>query len=65
MEHIARAESLSCPSVFGVNVFTLFNVEKQRSLSTVVIGIVQIIFNNFTVSRNTLLRLLSQRNWNM
>jgi hypothetical protein len=59
------AQSLSCPIVFRVNVFTLFNVEKQRSLSTVVMGIVQIIFNNCTVSRNTLLRLLSQRNCNM
>jgi hypothetical protein len=52
MLSIDKALSLDCPIVLCKNVFTRFKVEKHLSLSTVVMGSVHKIFNNFTDSEN-------------
>lgn len=55
---IASADNLSCPIVLRKNVLIRFNVEKQRSLSTVVIGIVHNMFSNFIDSEKVSQSLL-------
>src|SRR5215469_6769840 len=52
IESIANAESLSWSIVFLRKVLILFKVEKHRSASDVVIGIVISTFNIFTHSLN-------------
>ena len=52
------------PMEFLKNVFILFNVEKHLSLSTVVIGMVTIIFKIVTHSEKVRNMLLSRKNCN-
>lgn len=58
MDSMASAFNLPSVIEFHRNVLILFNVEKHRSASAVVIGIVRRTFNNFKVSVKVACRLL-------
>src|SRR5215469_3032899 len=58
-ESIVNAESLSWLIVFLTKVLILFKVEKRRSASDVVMGIVISTFNIFTHSLNVISKLFS------
>ena len=60
----ARAFSLSWFIVDLRKVLILFNVEKQRSGSDVVIGIVKRIVKSFVISHKTQFKLFSKINFN-